>query len=182
VVVDLGAGDGRAVLARARAEPASLVVGVDASATAMAESSRRGHRRGPANARFFVASAETLADTVLAGRADLVTVAFPWGSLLRGVVGLDQVALGGAAALVASGGGFDVLASVVPSDRIDGIASLDASCEPEIRRAWAAVGLQLVSMRLASTAEIAASGSSWARRLAATRDTRPVWRLEGCRR
>ena len=110
-----------------------------------------------------------------------MTVAFPWGSLLRGVVGLDQVALGGAAALVASGGGFDVLASVVPSDRIDGIASLDASREPEIRRAWAAVGLQLVSMRLASTAESAASGSSWARRLAATRDTRPVWRLEGCR-
>ena len=157
MVVDVGAGDGRAVLARARAEPASLVLGVDASATAMAESSRRAHRCGPANARFFVAGAEALADTVLAGRVDLVTVAFPWGSLLRGVVGLDPVALAGAAALVAPGGRLDVLASVVPSDRIDGIASLDSSCEPEIRRAWATVGLELTSMRPASTAEIAAS-------------------------
>ena len=147
----------------------------------MAESSRRADRRGPANARFFAAGAETLGDTVLAGRADLVTVAFPWGSLLRGVLGLDGIALAGAAAVVAPGGRFDVLVSVLPSDRIDGIATLDATCEPEIRRAWAAVGLELVSMRRASTTEIAASGSSWARRLAATRDARPVWRLEACR-
>jgi 16S rRNA (adenine(1408)-N(1))-methyltransferase len=181
VVVDLGAGDGRAVLARARAEPASLVLGVDASATTMAEPSRRADRRGPANARFFVAGAERLADTALAGRADLVTVTFPWGSLLRGVLGLEEFALAGAAALVAPSGRFEVLASVVPSDGIDGIATLDATCEPEIRRAWAAVGMELVLMRRASTADVATSGSSWARRLAATRDARPVWRLEGCR-
>jgi hypothetical protein len=97
------------------------------------------------------------------------------------VLGLDPVALAGIAALVAPGGRVEVLVSVVPSDRVAGIASLDATCEAEIGRAWAAVGLELVSMRPASTAEIAASGSSWARRLRATRDVRPAWRLELCR-
>ena len=181
MVADLGTGDGRAVLARARAEPRSLVLGVDAAAAAMNETSRRASRRGPPNVLFLAAGAESLAGTVLAGTVDLVTVTFPWGSLLRGVLGLDAAALAGVAALVAPGGRVEVLASVVPLDGVEGIASLDATCEPEIRRAWSPLGFHLVSMRPATTADIAASGSSWARRLRATRDARVVWRLELCR-
>ena len=184
MIVDLGTGDGRAVLARAAAHPAALVLGVDAVADSMAEVSRRAARaarRGPANAMFLVAAAESLADTPLAGRADLVTVTFPWSSLLRGVLGLDPAVLAGVAALVAPGGHLEVLASVVPSDPVDGIATLGASHEPAICRAWAAAGLDLVSMRPATAAEIAASRSSWARRLDPARGTRPVWRLDLCR-
>ena len=181
MVVDIGTGDGRAVLARARVEPASLMLGLDASAAAMAESSRRAARRGPSNAIFLAAGAEALVGNVLAGRADLASVTFPWGSLLRGVLGLDQRALAGVAAVVAAGGRVEVLASVVPSDGVEGIATLDQSCEPAIRRAWAAAGLDLVAMRPATAAEIARSGSSWARRLRASGDARPVWRLELCR-
>ncbi len=157
------------------------MLGVDAAAGAMAEASGRAARRGPANAMFFAAGAETLSETVLAGRIDLITVTFPWGSLLRGVLGLDPEALDGVAALVAPGGRLEVLASVVPSDRIEGIASLDATWEPSICRAWAAAGLELASMRLASSEEVVASRSTWARRLRAGRDTRAVWRLDLCR-
>jgi len=182
VVADIGTGDGSSVLSRAGSEPASLVLGMDAAADAMAEASRRAFRHGPANALFLVAGAETLADTVLAGRIDLVTVTFPWGSLLRGVLGLDPVAMAGVAALIAPGGQLDLLASVVPSDWVDGIATLDAGWEPAMCRSWAGVGLEIVSIRPATTAEIAATRSSWARRLAAERDARPTWRIELCRR
>lgn len=181
MVADVGTGEGRAVLARARAEPATLVLGIDAAAEAMAESSRRSARRGPANAQFLVAGAETLGDTVLAGRVDLVTVAFPWGSLLRGVLGSAPTALSGVAALVAPGGRVEVLVSVVPSDGIDGVATLTVGCEPEIRRAWAQAGIDLTAMRPATAAEIEASHSTWARRLDPARANRPVWRLELCR-
>jgi 16S rRNA (adenine(1408)-N(1))-methyltransferase len=59
VALDLGTGDGRAVLAAAAARPDALVIGVDASAAAMAESSRRAARRGALpNALFAVAAAE----------------------------------------------------------------------------------------------------------------------------
>jgi len=59
VAVDLGTGDGRAVLAAAAACPETLVVGVDAVAAAMADASRRALRRDPLpNAVFVVAAAE----------------------------------------------------------------------------------------------------------------------------
>ena len=178
MVIDAGTGDGRAVLERAAAEPAALVIGIDAVAASMAERSRRAHRRGPHNALFLAAGIEAVATSPLACSAQLVTVLFPWGSLLRGVLGLDVEALGGVASLVASGGRLEVLASVVPSDRVDGLACLDASAEPAIRVAWRGVGLDLVTFRTATTEEIVASGSRWARRLG---DGRPVWRLEGVR-
>jgi 16S rRNA (adenine(1408)-N(1))-methyltransferase len=178
VVVDAGTGDGRAVLHRAASEPGSLVIGLDAAADAMAEASRRAHRRGPRNALFLAAGIETVAGSALAGRADLVTVRFPWGSLLRGVLGLDATALGGLASLLGPGGTLEVLASVVPSDGVASLACLDGSAEPAIRCAWSVAGLELVEMRPSTAEEVAASGSSWARRLGADR---PVWRLVGRR-
>lgn len=58
MALDLGTGDGRAVLAAAAAQPDTLVVGVDANAAAMAEASRRAARRDLRNALFIVAAAE----------------------------------------------------------------------------------------------------------------------------
>jgi 16S rRNA (adenine(1408)-N(1))-methyltransferase len=84
------------VLAAAAAEPDRLVVGVDASAAAMAEASRRAARRpdrgGLPNALFVVAAAEALPPE-LDGLADLVTVHFPWASLLRGLLTADPAVL-----------------------------------------------------------------------------------------
>ena len=192
--MDVGTGDGRAVIARATAEPRSLVIGVDANAAAMAEASRRADRRGPANALFFAAAAEALADTPLAGRADLVTIAFPWGSLLQGVLGLDGQgpALAGVAAVVRPGGAIEVLASVIPKDGVAGLATLDGAAEPAIRCAWGAVGLELTGFAPATADVLAAHASSWSRRLrngdqarrpvgADAPAGRPVWQLTGRR-
>ncbi|HEX2470938.1 MAG TPA: class I SAM-dependent methyltransferase [Candidatus Limnocylindrales bacterium] len=181
MIVDIGTGDGRVVLARAAAEPSALVIGVDAVAAAMAEASRRADRRGPANALFFAAGAEALPASPLAGRADFVTVLFPWGSLLRGIVGLDDAALRGVVSVLAPGGRLDVLASVVPSDAVPGLPCLDPGAEPAIRRSWSAAGLQLTAMGPASAIDLAGSGSAWARRLRAGGEQRPVWHLEGVR-
>jgi 16S rRNA (adenine(1408)-N(1))-methyltransferase len=178
VIVDLGTGDGRAVLACAAAEPSALVIGIDAAAAAMAESSRRADRRGPRNALFLAAGAAALAESPLAGQADVVAVSFPWGSLLRGVLGRDEAALRGIAAIVRPGGRVEILASVVPGDRIDGVDCLDGSIRPLIADAWLAAGLRLTEMGPATAAEVASTGSTWARRLGAAR---PVWRLAGVR-
>ena len=69
----------------------------------------------------------------------------------------------------------------MPSDGVAGMPCLDGEAEPVIRRAWSAAGLRLTAMRSASAAEIAASGSAWARRLRAGANARPVCRLEGTR-
>ncbi len=176
MIIDIGTGDGRAVLARASAEPRALVIGIDANAAAMAESSRRAARpgagRGFENAIFLVAAAEVLAGP-LAGVASLVTITMPWGSLLRGVLGLDPVALRGAASVVAARGRVELLASVVPADRV-GIDALDLTAATRVADAWRSVGFELESMRAATSEDLRATRSSWASRLG----ERPVWRLD----
>ncbi|MFL5686706.1 MAG: methyltransferase domain-containing protein [Chloroflexota bacterium] len=176
--MDLGTGDGRAVLGRAAHEPDGLFIGVDAAAASMAEASRRADRGGPRNVMFLATGVETLPTSPLAGTADLVTVTFPWGSLLRGVLGSDENALCGVASVARTGGRVETLASVMPWDGVPGIERLEASCRDPIETAWAAAGLELTSMREATSAELDAARSSWARRLGADRR---VWRLDGAR-
>lgn len=152
-----------------------MVIGIDANASAMAEASRRAQRGRTrlANALFLVEAAGSLPGP-LAGVASLVTITMPWGSLLRGVLGLDEQALRGVASVVARGGRVELLASVVAADRVDGLERLDADAAAPIAAAWRSIGFELVSMRPASYAEVAITRSSWARRLGG----RPVWRLE----
>ena len=177
MVVDVGTGDGRSVVARARRSPGELILGIDASADAMREASRRAAaapaRGGLPNARFFVEAAEALPGP-LAGAADLVTVTMPWGSLLRGVLGQDDAVLRGLAGLLSDGGRLEALISVTPRDRVPDIEALASEHRAPIAGAASEVGLRLVSFRVASAAEVTETGSSWARRLGA----RPVWRLE----
>ena len=144
----------------------------------MTESSRRADRRGPRNALFLAAGVETLAASPLAGTADLVTVTFPWGSLLRGVVGLDVEALCGVASAARPRARIEVLLSVIPADGIPGIEQLDASYRPAIAPAWTNAGLELTVLREATAGELRATPSSWARRLGSDRR---MWRLEGRR-
>jgi hypothetical protein len=65
------------------------VIGIDANAASMADASRRAarpvKRGGLPNALFVVAAAENL-PSELGGWAEAVTVHFPWGSLLRGLL------------------------------------------------------------------------------------------------
>jgi 16S rRNA (adenine(1408)-N(1))-methyltransferase len=170
VALDLGTGDGRAVLAAAAARPDTLVIGVDASASAMADASRRATRRGALpNALFAVASAERPPLTAIAGE---ITVNFPWASLLRGVLGADDAVLAGLAALAAPGAAITALVSVVPRDGVPPVPPADV-----LGAAYDRAGLRLVEARPATEREVAASGSSWAKRLRAG-SARPVTLLK----
>lgn len=166
-------------MARARAEPAAFVIGIDASGAAMAEASRRAARApargGVSNALFVVAAAEQ-PPTELLGIADELTINFPWGSLLRGALAVDDSAAHGIAAILKQGASLTVLVSVTVPDGL-GLAAMD---EPGAAAAlagrWANHGLQLVSVCPATEVEVAATRSSWARRLGVGR-ARPGWRV-----
>jgi 16S rRNA (adenine(1408)-N(1))-methyltransferase len=178
VAVDLGTGDGRHVLATAAGQPDTLAIGVDANAAAMADSSRRAWRRDALpNALFVVAAAERPPDA-LQGLAGSLTVNFPWGSLLRGLLGKDDAVLAGVARLMAPGAEGAVLLSVVPRDGMPPLPSRST-----LGAAYARHGLELVQMRPATPEQVASSGSSWSKRLRAGRD-RPVTllRLRACPR
>lgn len=169
------------MLARARREPDTLVIGVDAAAAAMAESSIRAARLirkgGLPNALFVVAAAER-PPAELTGVAAEATITLPWGSLLRGSLVLDDAceAAVGIAALVAPGGIVRALVSVDPRDRLT-IPGLDGSASDGLAERWARHGMLVTAFEPATPDEIERSGSSWARRLRAGR-VRPVWRLD----
>ena len=177
------------MLATAAAQPDRLVVGVDANAAGMATASRRAAARpargGLPNALFVVAAAEALpAD--LDGVADLVTVHFPWGSLLRGLLGADPATMTGLTRVLRPGGTLQLLASSTARDRGAGLAPIQAATLDALAESYATWGLAVTKLRPATPADVAAAHSTWGKRLGAgTR--RPAWLLQaqfapaGCR-
>ena len=198
-IVDLGTGDGRAVIVEATADPGALVIGIDADARTMAELSRRAAaapaKGGHPNA-VFIASGVELLPAELDGVADRVTVRFPWGSLLRGAIGADPAVSASIARLVGVTGTLELALSIVEHDRLgtrDQIetALVDATSDAafarlgrpfeetdieRIRAVFGGLGLRLAGVEPMTREEVAAYGSSWARRLRVGRD-RPAWRV-----
>lgn len=169
-----------------------MIIGLDASPAAMAEMSLRtarpARKGGLPNLLFAVAAAERPL-VELCGRADEVTILFPWGSLLRGVLALDPMAAAGIAGLLAPGGRVRALVSVADRDAANArLAPLRAADRDRLAERWARFGLRLTAFEPATVQEVHATGSTWARRLGATRrmgrstgaaaDARPVWRLD----
>lgn len=168
MTIDAGTGDGRAVLAAAAREPATLVLGLDANAAAMTEASRRAARAvrkgGLPNAAFIVAAAEALpAD--LAGLADLVTVRFPWGSLLRGVVGRDEAVAAGLAVLVRAGGALELVLAPIERDGLEGLPTTTDGLIEGAAKAFEMHGFVIDRAAVMTSTETRATGSTWARRL-----------------
>jgi 16S rRNA (adenine(1408)-N(1))-methyltransferase len=196
-VIDLGTGDGRAVVVEATADPEAFVLGIDADARTMADRSRRAAgaagKGGHPNAAFIACGVELLPPE-LDGIADRVTVRFPWGSLLRGAIGVDPAVSASIARLVGLGGTLELAVSIVERDRLGAREADAGDVEPEgpgsaldrlgrpfdaadierIRSVFGGLGLRLVAAEPMSRAAVAAFGSSWARRLRVGVD-RPAW-------
>jgi 16S rRNA (adenine(1408)-N(1))-methyltransferase len=178
-VLDLGTGDGRFVLAVAAACPSLLAIGVDADAASMAEASQRAARAvrkgGVPNALFVAAAAESL-PAELNGTVASLTVHFPWGSLLRGLLSADHSILSGIRRVIRPGATMTVLLSVTERDHVTGTDSFDGGEIERIRCGYAAHGLILTECRPATPDDLAATHSTWAKRLGAG-SRRPAWLL-----
>jgi 16S rRNA (adenine(1408)-N(1))-methyltransferase len=174
VVIDLGTGDGRFVLRTARERPQSLVVGIDPVHDAMAGVARRASakpsRGGVPNALFLVASAEAL-PPALSSKASMVTVNFPWGSLLRTLVLPDPGGLRAVVGLLEPGGRLIALLNASVTDDRDygerlGLPPLeDAHIEQRLVPGWQESGLEAVSWHRLEPNEEPIHHTTWGRRL-----------------
>jgi 16S rRNA (adenine(1408)-N(1))-methyltransferase len=147
----------------------------------VAETSRRAAgpaRRGGLENIVFVVAGIECPPVELAGLADEVTILFPWGSLLRGALAIDDAAAAGIASLVSPGGRVTAYTSVTDRDGLD-LPPLDETGDALAER-WSRHGLVLDGIAPATMEDVAATGSSWARRLASDPD-RPVRRIVLCR-
>jgi len=169
VSIDIGTGSGQAVLRRARQFPNELVIGVDADALAMADASRRAasqpRRGGLPNVIFLAAPAEELPGP-LAESATLVTVALPWGSLLRTFITPDIEAIQRMSALLRPGGTFELLVSATDRDAATaGIRLQDANDLSRLANALESAGLEVVDCRPAIESDVESLSSAWGKRL-----------------
>jgi 16S rRNA (adenine(1408)-N(1))-methyltransferase len=172
--VDLGTGDGKFVLRCARANPDRLHVGVDALEQPMAESIRRAAskpaRGGVPNASFAVADA-LAPPASLAGRATLVTVNYPWGSLLRAVAAPEPDGLAAIAGLLGEGGRLVALLNASASEdsayaeKLE-LPPLDAEhVERSLVPGWRDAGLEVLEARVLGPGEEPPHRTSWGQRL-----------------
>jgi len=172
--VDVCTGDGRFAYHLASADPARLVIGIDALDEPMGEiaakAGRKPARGGRPNLLLLRAAIETL-PRELHGVADEVSVQLPWGSLLEGLVLARDDVLGGLAALCRPGARLSVT--------LNGEIWLDSTPAryehlpvptPEyvsdvVASGLARVGFRLGEARYATAAEATALPTTWARRL-----------------
>lgn len=167
VHLDLGTGDGRYVLDRARRDPGSFVIGIDACR----ENLRRASRRAPDNTLFIIAN---LLSPPLepAGIASHISINFPWGSLLSGLLQADPNLLGGLAAMCAPGAEVECY--------LNAGALAEAGYDPatgaeRVRRALNTAGFEVKQTHPMDAAGLRGVPSSWGKRLAYGRDPRAVY-------
>jgi 16S rRNA (adenine(1408)-N(1))-methyltransferase len=167
VLIDLGTGDGQFVLRTARAHPVQYVIGIDACR----ENLREASRRAPANALFLIANALAL-PAELAGLASAITINFPWGTLLTGLLEDDSPLLASLAALARPGATLEI--------RLNGGALAEAGWPLESggQQAWRQArlaGFHLAAPRWLAAGDLRAYPTTWARRLAFGRDPRALY-------
>jgi 16S rRNA (adenine(1408)-N(1))-methyltransferase len=159
------------LLAAARRDPDTLYAGLDTNIAALKAASRSAARRpargGVPNVAFIAGSALELPGP-LACFADAITVLLPWGSLLQAVLSVDGLrAIRGTAR---PGATFAAVASYDPSR--DGAEWQRLGLSPEmlecgeVERTLALTGWCKPRVREMGREELAAVGSTWAKRIA----------------
>ena len=166
VVIDVGTGDGRFVRHLAERQPAAFVIGVDACR----ENLRAVSRVQRANMLFVIANAQTLPDE-LYGLAGQLTINFPWGSLLKGLLEAEPGLMNGLSAIAQPAALVDV--------RLNAGALAEAGYSLEkgtqlVRDSLLAHGFGLRPPARLETQALRQVPSTWARRLAFGRDPRSV--------
>ncbi|MGZ6392429.1 MAG: hypothetical protein ACXWQZ_24590 [Ktedonobacterales bacterium] len=172
VLIDIGTGDGRFVDHFARMHADMFAIGVDACREQLVARSRR----APSNALYLIANALDL-PTELYGLATHLTINFPWGSLLTGLVTGDASLYQRLTAIARPGALLEV--------RLNAGATAEAgidldSASKSVRRLLVATGFEMQPPSLMSVADLRACPSTWAHRLAFGRDPRGLY-LRGSR-
>lgn len=162
VVIDLGTGDGRFVVQTARRDPDGLVVGVDPCR----ENLRASSRTAPANALFVIANALAL-PAELSGSATQITINFPWGSLLSGLLTADPALLA-SLRMIARPGALLELRLNHSALADTGVATADAGAlsQRSLRTAGFVVGRPVAL----DAAALRSCPTTWSKRLAYGRD------------
>jgi hypothetical protein len=173
VHIDIGTGDGRFVQHTAQSKPKTFVIGLDACR----ENLHKVSQRAPMNSLFVIANARNM-PSELHGLATHITINFPWGSLLEGLVDNDASLLTGLMAIAQSNAALEI--------RLNGGALSEAGWKLEagaerVQQVLADNGFAMRSVRTLMANDLQSCPTTWAKRLAFGRDPRAMY-LRGVRK
>ena len=166
VHIDIGTGDGRFVEHTARTQPDTFVIGIDACRENLAAVSRR----AASNTLFVIANAQQL-PIELYGLAAHITINFPWGSLLEGLLTDDAGLLTGLAMIARPKATLDV--------RLNGGALAEAGWSLEeganqVQMVLAGNGFRMATKKSMLLSELKTYPTTWAKRIAFGRDPHAI--------
>ncbi|HEU5103392.1 MAG TPA: class I SAM-dependent methyltransferase [Roseiflexaceae bacterium] len=167
VLIDIGTGDGRFVRHMAIASPARFAIGVDACR----ENLRANSRSAPPNALYLITEAHALPEA-LDRQATQLTINFPWGSLLAGLLMGEPALLGRLAAVARPNALLELRLNA--GALAEAGWSLDDGGE-RIRQSLRAVGFGARPPIALGQRELHTCPTNWARRLACGRDPRGLY-------
>jgi len=173
ILLDIGAGDGRFVRQMAAESPARFAIGVDACR----ENLRASSRVAPANALSLIADARAL-PCALDQQATHITINFPWGSLLSGLLAGEAALLERLAAVARPGALLELRLNAGALAEA-GWALADSG--EQVRQALHMAGFQVRPPMALGPQELRACPTTWAKRLAYGRDPRALY-VQGTRR
>lgn len=171
--IDIGTGDGRFAQHVAQTCPNSFMVGIDACRENLYAVSRR----GAANTLFVIANAQAL-PAELYGLAGQISINFPWGSLLEGLLNSDTALLVGLMRVARFNAGLDIRLNAGALAEFGW--SLDAGAD-RVRDVLDAHGFNMRPPTMMTACELRSCPTTWAKRLAFGRDPRAVY-LHGKKR
>jgi 16S rRNA (adenine(1408)-N(1))-methyltransferase len=174
VTIDLGAGDGAFAYRSARAHPDRFVVAIDPVRENLREYSakagKKPDRGGAPNLLYVAASVEMLPDDLRSIAGEII-ITLPWGSLMRGLILADPTVLDGVASLARPGAALRIVLNTrIFDDPIPIEARGLPDLTPDYARdklgpAYAAHGITIIAARWMDADEVAALGTTWAKRL-----------------
>jgi len=185
VLLDVGTGDGKHALHVARQRPDWLVVGLDANRDNLARTARlAAGKKGQPNVVYAWAAAETL-PPALRDVAE-IHVLMPWGSLLRGLLGIDDTILRNLATAARDGARLLVTLNLhawrPPVPEVgDTPEPTPAWVRDVLAQSYARTGWTIDEAHYADDAEIAALATAWSQRLRSSRGRFDVLTITGSR-
>jgi 16S rRNA (adenine(1408)-N(1))-methyltransferase len=178
-VIDIGTGDGRFVLAAARADPSTFFIGIDANTKPLEKPSMRATRKlnkgGLPNVLFVQAAVEDLPDE-FAAVADEIHIHFPWGSLLRAVAAPDTGVLAAIRRLAAPECRLELILGIHPErdqaelKRLGLTVLTDPDHKSRLVTDYSRAGFQLIDAGSLTAEECRSLDSMWAKRLSTSKD------------
>jgi 16S rRNA (adenine(1408)-N(1))-methyltransferase len=167
ILIDIGTGDGRFVQHVATTCPEQFAIGIDACR----ENLRASSRSVLPNALYIIANAQSL-PCELCGLATHVTINFPWGSLLSGLLAGDPALLGGLTAIARPGAILEVLLN--SGALAEAGWGLEDGGE-QVRQLLRASGFGMRPIVALEVYDLRACPTTWAKRLAFGRDPRALY-------